>query len=194
VDELMNEEHILACGNCWSHLKKFLLMFDVCSHHRWTHSRHCFDVFITTSQMVCGESHIPKGMYHMHVRTHTHTPYLSLSFYRTLVDAFTPPSVWCTCILLIILSYSFIFFHVFSFSFHFLFIFFSFYFYFLFMFFPFFPDSVWAKGSSKSGGLLYIFTCSHLHHIFTCSYLYIITGPEVVLLLLLLVLLLLLFL
>ena len=73
VDELMNEEHILACGNCWSHLKKFLLMFDVCSHHRWTHSRHCFDVFITTSQMVCGESHIPKGMYHMHVRTHTHT-------------------------------------------------------------------------------------------------------------------------
>jgi hypothetical protein len=131
---------------------------------------------------------------HACANAHTHTPYLSLSFYRTLVDAFTPPSVWCTCILLIILSYSFIFFHVFSFSFHFLFIFFSFYFYFLFMFFPFFPDSVWAKGSSKSGGLLYIFTCSHLHHIFTCSYLYIITGPEVVLLLLLLVLLLLLFL
>ena len=103
-------------------------------------------------------------------RTHTHTPYLSLSFYRTLVDAFTPPSVWCTCILLIILSYSFIFFHVFSFSFHFLFIFFLFSFHFLFIFFScsfhFFPESVWAKASSKSGGLLYIFTCSHLHHIF----------------------------
>ena len=32
----------------------------------------------------------------------------------------------------------------------------------------FFPR-VWAKGSSKSGGLLYIFTCSHLH-IVTCSH------------------------
>ena len=32
------------------------------------------------------------------------------------------------------------------------------------------PESVWAKGSSKSGGLLYIFTCSHLH-MFTCSHL-----------------------
>ena len=31
----------------------------------------------------------------------------------------------------------------------------------------FFPESLWAKGSSKSGGLLYIFTCSHLHHIFS---------------------------
>ena len=182
VDELMNEEHILACGNCWSHLKKFLLMFDVCSHHRWTHSRHCFDVFITTSQMVCGESHIPKGMYHMHVRTHTHTPYLSLSFYRTLVDAFTPPSVWCTCILLIILSYSFIFFHVFSFSFyfHFLFIFFS-------CSFHFFPRA------SERRLLLKVevcYTSSHVHIFITSSYLYIITGPEVVLLLLLLLLLL----
>ena len=32
-----------------------------------------------------------------------------------------------------------------------------------------FPESVWAKGSSNSGGLLYIFTCSHLHHIFITS-------------------------
>ena len=28
-----------------------------------------------------------------------------------------------------------------------------------------FPESVWAQGSSKSGGLLYIFTCSHLHRL-----------------------------
>ena len=32
----------------------------------------------------------------------------------------------------------------------------------------FFPESVWAKGSSI-GGLLYIFICSHLHHIFITS-------------------------
>ena len=35
--------------------------------------------------------------------------------------------------------------------------------------FVFFPESVWAKGSSNSGGLLYIFICSHLHHIFITS-------------------------
>ena len=43
--------------------------------------------------------------------------------------------------------------------------------------------SVWAKGSSNSGGLLYIFTASHLHfhiytdhlHIFTSSHLHIFT-------------------
>ena len=58
-----------------------------------------------------------------------------------------------------------------------------------------FPESVWAKGSSKSGGLLYSFTCSpshpyiftysHLHiftnshlHIFTSSYLHILTSSH----------------
>ena len=42
-----------------------------------------------------------------------------------------------------------------------------------------FPESVWAKGSSKSGGLLYTFICSHLHtfssshlHTFTSSHLH----------------------
>ena len=39
----------------------------------------------------------------------------------------------------------------------------------------FFPESVWAKGSSNGGGLLYIFICSHLHHIFSSSHLLIFT-------------------
>ena len=42
----------------------------------------------------------------------------------------------------------------------------------------FFPESVWTKGSSKSGGLLYIFTCSHLHHIFSSSHLHIFTSSH----------------
>ena len=37
-----------------------------------------------------------------------------------------------------------------------------------------FPEKVWAKGSSKSGGMLYIFTCSSLH-ILTCSHTHIFT-------------------
>ena len=43
----------------------------------------------------------------------------------------------------------------------------------------FFPR-VWAKGSSKSGGLLYIFTCSHLHirHMFPYSHLLIFTPSH----------------
>ena len=42
----------------------------------------------------------------------------------------------------------------------------------------FFPESVWAKGSSI-GGLLYIFICSHLHHIFiTSSHLHIFTSSH----------------
>ena len=40
-----------------------------------------------------------------------------------------------------------------------------------------FPESVWAKGSSKSGGLLYILTCSHLH-ILTCSHTHIFTSSS----------------
>ena len=42
------------------------------------------------------------------------------------------------------------------------------------------PESVRAKGSSKSGGLLYIFTCSHLHypHMFTYSHLLIFTSSQ----------------
>ena len=42
----------------------------------------------------------------------------------------------------------------------------------------FFPESVWTKGSSKSGGLLYIFTCSHLHHIFSSSHLHIFSSSH----------------
>ena len=42
----------------------------------------------------------------------------------------------------------------------------------------FFPESVWTKGSSKSGGLLYIFTCSHLHHIFASYHLHIFTSSH----------------
>ena len=42
------------------------------------------------------------------------------------------------------------------------------------------PESVRAKGSSKSGGLLYIFTCSHLHypHMFTYSHHLIFTSSH----------------
>ena len=38
-----------------------------------------------------------------------------------------------------------------------------------------FPESVWAKASSNSGGLLYIFTCSHVH-MFKSSHLHIFTS------------------
>ena len=40
----------------------------------------------------------------------------------------------------------------------------------------FLPESVWAKGSSNSGGLPlhYIFICSHLHHMFSSSHLHLI--------------------
>ena len=43
-----------------------------------------------------------------------------------------------------------------------------------------FPESVWAKGSSKSGGLLYIFTCSHSSHlhILTSAHVHILTSPR----------------
>ena len=40
-----------------------------------------------------------------------------------------------------------------------------------------FPESVWAQGSSKSGGLLYIFTCSHTH-IFSSSHLHKLTPSH----------------
>ena len=40
-----------------------------------------------------------------------------------------------------------------------------------------FPESVWAKGSSKSGGLLCILTCSHLH-ILTCSHTHIFSSSH----------------
>ena len=48
----------------------------------------------------------------------------------------------------------------------------------------FFPESVWAKGSSNSGGLSTIFTSSHLHitsshrHIFTSSHLHIFSSSH----------------
>ena len=52
-------------------------------------------------------------------------------------------------------------------------------------FFHVFPESVWAKGSSNSGGLSNIFTSSHLHTfssshllIFTSSHLYIFTSSH----------------
>ena len=38
-------------------------------------------------------------------------------------------------------------------------------------------EKVWAKGSSKSGGMLYIFTCSSLH-ILTCSHTHIFTNSH----------------
>ena len=41
----------------------------------------------------------------------------------------------------------------------------------------FFPESVWAKGSSNSGALLYIFICSHLHNL-TCSHTHIFTSSR----------------
>ena len=48
----------------------------------------------------------------------------------------------------------------------------------------FFPESVWAKGSSNSGGLSNIFTSPHLHitswnlHIFPCSHPHIFTSSH----------------
>ena len=47
-----------------------------------------------------------------------------------------------------------------------------------FSFFYLIPESVCAKGSFNSGGLLYIFTCSHLHHIFSSSHLLILTSSH----------------
>ena len=41
-----------------------------------------------------------------------------------------------------------------------------------------FPESVWAKGSSNSGGLLYIFICSHFHRIFSSSDFHIFTPSH----------------
>ena len=41
----------------------------------------------------------------------------------------------------------------------------------------FFPEGVWAKGSTKSGGLIYIFTCSHFH-ILTCSHTHIFSSSH----------------
>ena len=42
-----------------------------------------------------------------------------------------------------------------------------------------FPESVWAKGSSQSGGLLYIFTCSPSHpYIFTYSHVLSFTSSQ----------------
>ena len=41
-----------------------------------------------------------------------------------------------------------------------------------------FPESVSAKGSSNSGGLLYIFICSHFHRIFSSSDFHIFTSSH----------------